>query len=45
MKMSRDAVLQTRITRAQCFQMDILLKYNSERKIVLDPPTSQWVTE
>ena len=43
-KMSRDAVMQTRIVAAECFQLDITLKYSKD-KMVLDPPTQQWVTE
>jgi hypothetical protein len=42
--MSRDAVMQTRILAAECFQLDITLKYSKE-KMVLDPPAQQWVTE
>ena len=42
--MSRDAVLQTRITNAECFQFDIVLKTNKD-KMVLDPPAQHWVTE
>ena len=43
-RMSRDAVMQTRITAAECFQLDITLKYSKD-KMVLDPPPQQWVTE
>ena len=36
--------MQTRILAAECFQLDITLKYSKE-KMVLDPPAQQWVTE
>ena len=44
MRMSRDAVMQTRFRTAQCFQFDITLEFDKDRKeIKANPHAEDWI--
>lgn len=44
MRMSRDAVMQTRFETQQCFQFDITLEYNrDEKEIIANPHAEDWI--
>ena len=42
--MSRDAVMQTRFHEKQCFQFDITLKYDKDKKMIkASPHAEDWI--
>ena len=44
LKMSRDAVMQTRFSEKQCFQFDITLKYDKDKKMIkASPHAEDWI--
>ena len=44
LEMSRNAVMQTRFREAQCFQFDITLEYDKDKRdIKANPMAEEWI--